>query len=83
MSIIQERLAQLPTITLAHGSHDDFTEGHCAMEVVAGSAARSAAWSAARSAAESAADLVLAPTVETLKASALDLLDAMILDGGK
>lgn len=53
------------------------------------SAARSAAWSAAWSAAESAArsaawsaaDQVLAPTVETLKASALELLESMIKPG--
>ncbi len=33
-TIIPERLAQLPTITLDEGSHEDFTDGHCAMEVV-------------------------------------------------
>ncbi|WP_404285410.1 hypothetical protein [Glutamicibacter arilaitensis] len=61
-----------------------------AAESAARSAAESAAWSAARSAAESAArsaaesaawsaaEMVLAPTVETLQASALELLESMI-----
>ena len=35
MTIIQERLDALDTITLAEGAHDDFESGHCAMEVVA------------------------------------------------
>jgi hypothetical protein len=33
--ILTERLAQLDGLNLDKGSHDDFTEGHCAMEVVA------------------------------------------------
>ena len=33
-TIIPERLAQLETIRLDEGSHEDFAEGHCAMEVV-------------------------------------------------
>ncbi|MGZ4516405.1 MAG: hypothetical protein ACXVXN_00560 [Mycobacteriaceae bacterium] len=33
--ILTDRLAQLDTITLDHGAHDDFDDGHCAMEVVA------------------------------------------------
>jgi hypothetical protein len=45
------------------------------------SAARSAAWSAARSAAWSAAWSALAPTVEQLQASALDLVDRILALG--
>ncbi len=33
-TIIPERLAALPTISLDKGSHNDFEGGHCAMEVV-------------------------------------------------
>lgn len=32
---IPERLAQLPTITLNHGNHDNFDDGHCGMELAA------------------------------------------------
>ena len=34
-TILTERLAVLPTITLDKGEHDSFEDGHCAMEVVA------------------------------------------------
>ena len=33
-TVVPERLAQLDTIKLDHGSHRDFAQGHCAMEVV-------------------------------------------------
>lgn len=33
--ILTDRLAQLDQITLDKGAHDDFDDGHCAMEVVA------------------------------------------------
>jgi hypothetical protein len=33
-TIIPERLALLDTITLEKGAHDEFADGHCAMEVV-------------------------------------------------
>ena len=35
MTIITDRLAALDTIHLDKGAHDNFDEGHCAMEVVA------------------------------------------------
>ena len=35
MTINTDRVALLDTITLHEGGHSDFTEGHCAMEVVA------------------------------------------------
>lgn len=34
VTILPERLAQLDTITLDKGAHTDFSNGHCAMEVV-------------------------------------------------
>ena len=34
-NIIPERLAQLDTLTLHHGAHNTFDDGHCALEVVA------------------------------------------------
>lgn len=64
--IIPGRLAELDTLTLDSGSHEDFLDGHCAMEVVAWAAAGAADWDA------------LAPTVTALQDSALDLLDRMI-----
>jgi hypothetical protein len=35
MDILKDRLADLPSILLNRGAHDEFEEGHCAMEVVA------------------------------------------------
>jgi hypothetical protein len=35
VTVLPDRLAALDTLTLDHGSHDDFNSGHCAMEVVA------------------------------------------------
>jgi hypothetical protein len=49
-----------------------------AAESAARSAARSAAWSAAESAARSAAWSALTPTVETLQASAIELVERML-----
>jgi len=66
-----------------HAAWDDAADGEVAdAGAAAGGAAGSAAGAAAGDAAGDAAGVKLAPTVEQLQASALDLIDRMLLVGG-